>query len=110
MANDEFHKYALRYGKTDGVNIPLMPKDKYFAVGYNGRFGLLDVLEGNGEPVFEGRINIESLLSELSSKDKETVDSRVEDCIMKSYQNYRSHQSDPEGEYNPILEVLTDRT
>ena len=71
MENDEFVEVALRYGKTNGLNIPFMPENKFFVVGYNNKYGLLNVHEDRGEPYFEGRVNIETLLSELKSKHKE---------------------------------------
>lgn len=112
MIKDEFHMIPLRYGKTDGENIPYMPKDKYFAVGYNPKYGLIDVLEDNGDSFFEGRVNIEKVLSELQSVNRENVDSQVEDFIMKSYLNFWDYQNNPE-EYasppTPILEILTNR-
>jgi len=109
--SDQNHKNVLNYGKTDGTNIPFMPSDKYFSVGYNNIYGLIDVCEGNGDPVFEGRVGIEKLLLDLRSEPKERVDPKVEDLIMKSYNNYRDHQKNPkkhDSPRTPIMEVLTD--
>lgn len=110
MVNDEFHEHPLRYGKTDGANLPYMPKDKYFSVGYNPKYGLVDVLEDNGDPFFEGRVNIESKLSELESEDQEEVYSEVEDFIMEAYHNTWDYRINPKkyvSSPTPILEILT---
>ena len=124
MTNDEFHKVPLNYGKTDGENLPFMPKDKYFAVGYNDKYGLVDVKEGNGVSFFEGRINIENLLAKLQStsvlgevSDKsfpfvkqKIINSQVEDFIMEAYNNLWDYQTNPEKHVSPptpILEILS---
>ena len=54
----------------------------------------MNVHEDRGEPYFEGRVNIETLLSELESKHKE-VDQGVEDFIMKSYNNLWDYNKNP---------------
>jgi len=112
MVNDEKHEVPLRYGRTDGENLLFMPKGKFFSVGYNPRYGLVDVCEDNGDPFFEGRVNIKSLLSGLQSEDQKEVDSKVDDYIMRSYDNYMwNTHNRPEHHVNssePVLEVLTD--
>lgn len=108
MENDEYVKVALRYGRTNGLNIPYMTENKLFVVGYNSIYGLLNVHEDKGKPYFEGRVNIETLLSELKSKHKE-VDSGVEDFIMKSYNNLldynRNHKKYGNVPPKPIMSV-----
>ena len=110
MTGDELHKISLNYGKTNSSNLPHMPNDKYFAIGYNDRFGLVDVCEGDGTPFFEGRVNIESLLPKLRSQDPENLDSNVEKHIMEAYTNYWAHRINLR-EYtdkpSPMLEVLS---
>jgi len=111
MKNDAFHQIPLRYGKTDGENLPGMPKDKYFVVGYNGTYGLVDVCEGNGKPILRGemRTNIEGLLTTLGSLgDSDLIDSKVEDYIMDAYANSMGNQESGEGvdPSIPAMEVL----
>lgn len=90
---NQFHKYPLNYGKTDGENLSGMPKDHYFCVGYNdeGNVGFVDVLEGhgsNGTPVYEGKFGLGELLAELPERTEATarhVDDSVERVIMDKY-------------------------
>lgn len=107
----------LSYGKTDGKNIPYMPSDKLFMVGYNTKYGLLNVHESGNklgeQSYFKGRVNIENLLSKLPSKKGRETESRVYNYIMTSYMNLRNHQRNPERQKHntslvPILEVLVD--
>ena len=105
--NAESVKNPLRYGITDGNNIPFMPKGKSFCVGYNDKYGLINVHEDKGEPYFEGRINVEDLLPELQSKDQEEINERLEDYTMKPYLDSRKTPNSYNSE--PIMEVLTDK-
>ncbi|MEA3429942.1 MAG: hypothetical protein U9R08_01580 [Nanoarchaeota archaeon] len=106
MKNDQFHEIPLKYGKTDEVNFPDMPGNNYFCVGYNQKYGLVDVMEGDGNPVFEGRINIENLLSQNRLEKSQIVDSRVEDFVMSSYRNLREEQKNPYKRVDPSKPVL----
>lgn len=102
----------LNYGTTDGDNIPYMPEGKYFCVGYNPKYGLINVRKDRGEHYYEGRVNIEDLLSETQSRGQEEIDTRVEEYIMEAYHNSEKYRKSPE-KYNistePIMEVLTDK-
>jgi hypothetical protein len=109
MVREEFHAIPLRYGRTDGENLPLMTEGKFFAVGYNPKYGLVDVCEDNGDSFFEGRVNIESLLSRLRSMNQKETDSKVEEYIMESYHNWRNCQDNSDSSLKPTLEVLTYR-
>jgi len=100
-------------GKTDGANIPFMPSDKTFMMGYNSKHGLLNVYEnGPGENFyFKGRVNIENLLPKRPLKEDKETDSRVYNHIMTAYMNMRDYQRNPEKHSTPpepILEVLVD--
>lgn len=112
IPSDEYHETVLNYGRTDGNNLPRMPKDKYFSVGYNPTHGRVDVMESNGVPYFEGKVPIQGLLSKLKSEKQETINSEVEDFIMKSYHNYWDLQNSP-GKHisssTPVLKVLTNK-
>lgn len=114
MATDDLFKFLLKRGDTDGVNIPFIPEGKYFVVGYNDTYGLLDVCEkDNGEPYFEGRVNIESLLLETKSERREVINTKVYIYIMKSYTNfwnYRNNLEKYDALPTPILEVLTNKS
>ena len=108
MENDEHYDVPLRHGRTDGINLLSMEKNKLFAIGYNSKYGLVDVCEDDGVPYFEGRVNIENLLSENQSEDPRFLNSKVEDHIRSSYNNYQDNRDNPEySSPTPILEVLT---
>lgn len=111
MVGDDRHEHVLNYGITDGSNLAYMPHGKYFCVGYNNRFGLIDVMEGHGPdgtPGFEGRINIESLIEDAELGSDE-LNETVESYIMKAYGNMVKHRLNPEDDPDrPILNVLKD--
>ncbi|MCK4730754.1 MAG: hypothetical protein KAT28_05545 [Candidatus Aenigmarchaeota archaeon] len=110
MVRDDYQETVLNYGRTDGENLPGMPKGIGFSVGYNSRYGLVDVLVSGDVSFFEGRVNIEKLLSEYQSADKKEVNSQVEGFIMEAYNNLGDYQNNPEKHINPptpILEVLS---
>jgi len=115
MENEEFVKFPLSYGRTGETDIPFIPghisANKFFCVGYNSRYGLVNLHEDDGTPYFEGRINIESLLSEIQLEDRNEVNLQVESHIMDAYHNLFDYQNNPrkyEGvPPEPILEVLT---
>ena len=107
---EKAHIPSLMYGITDGKNLPFMQVGKNFSVGYNSRYGLVDVCEDNGAPFFEGRVNIENLLSKLQSESQRDVESQVKTHIMNSYNNLFDYQNNPQkysSPPTPILEVLT---
>ena len=110
MVNEQFHEIPLNYGRTDGENLPSMRNDKFFCVGYNQKYGLVDVCEDNGKPFFEGRVNIESLLSEIKLDSQKAVNSQVENSIMEAYNNSMDNQDISNryaGSSTPSLEILT---
>jgi hypothetical protein len=88
---NQYHKHVLNYGAPGGENLPNMPEDLYFGVGYNDNFGRLDVFEGHGPdgtPVFEGRVDIKDLLARLPERTEATAernDAIVEEVIMDAY-------------------------
>ena len=105
---DDFHEVALKYGRTSEELFPTLPQDKYFAVGYNKKFGLIDVHEDDGRPVFEGRINIEDFLASQPYKSGENLDTQVLSHIMKANDNYWAAKNNQEVDPNePILEIVT---
>lgn len=114
MTSDEYHEFEqLDFGRTNGTNLPGMTLNKLFDVAYNHRYGLVTVCEDNGELHFDGRVNIESLLSRIQSEDRKTIDKRVYGLIMESYSNLQDYRSNPENyESTPetIMEVLVDKT
>lgn len=81
----EPHTNPLNHGRTNGKNIPHMPDGKFFAVGYNSRYGLLDVCEDNGTPYLEGQVNIEKLLAYHQTQERRDANSIVDNHIMDSY-------------------------
>ncbi len=95
MVNYELVEFPLRWGRTNGSNIPYMTEGKLFVMGYNPRYGLLNVHEDRVEPYFEGRVNIETLLPELKLKHRE-VDSGVEKFIIESYNNLLDYNRNPD--------------
>lgn len=107
MVNDQLHQFVLEYGKTSSENLPEMPSGKYFCIGYNPRYGLVDVMEEDGEPFFEGRVNIERLLASIGNKEREIIDAKVEDYIMQAYANFLSSNRRELCSTAPQLEILT---
>ena len=111
MVKEEHYDIPLRYGRTDGVNVPNMIEGKFFTTGYNPKYGLMDVCEDNGEPIFEGRVNIERLLSETRLNGR-SLNLEVDQYIASSYNNLVDYATNPENYEicpDPILEVLTDK-
>jgi hypothetical protein len=90
---NQFHKYPLNYGRTDGMNLSGMPENQYFCVGYNDDVGMgfVDVLEGHGSdgtPVYEGKVDISGLLAGLPERNDATagrIDDAVEGAIMDDH-------------------------
>lgn len=112
MANHKAFKVQLRYGTTDGTNLPFIPGGRNFVIGYNSKYGLVRVTEGKGDVFFEGRVSIRGLLSRLQPGSQNEVNSQVEDFIMKSYHNFWDYQKHP-NQYDapptPMLEVLINK-
>tara|TARA_Y100000034_G_C6706605_1_gene311910 strand:- start:333 stop:683 length:351 start_codon:yes stop_codon:yes gene_type:complete len=112
MERTEAHTIPLKSGRTSKQVLPGMTEGKFYSIGYNSTYGLIDVCEDNGAPFFEGRVEIKGLLSKLDAKDQRTKDTMVEKHIMTSYANFESYQNDSDGPTEiptPILEVLTDK-
>ncbi len=110
MVRDDYQETVLNYGRTDGINLPGMPEGIGFSIDYNPKYGLVDVLVSGDVSFFEGRINIEKLLSEYQSATKDEVNSQVEGFIMEAYNNLGDSLNNPEKYVNPptpILEVLS---
>jgi hypothetical protein len=95
----------INYSGFDSKSLPFMPNNTCFSIGYNDKYGLVDVMGDksyNYEPYFEGRVNIEKLLEEKIPKDKK--ETKIEEQIMQAYYNYFDNNSDKSA---PKLEVLT---
>ena len=109
IPSEQYHEFVLNYGKTDEENLPDMLSDNYFCIGYNPIYGLVDVLKGNGIPVFEGRIDIGDLLAKIETDDRKEIDSQVENYIMEAYDNSMAdiNNSEKYDSSKPSLEVLT---
>ena len=118
IPEERAQKNVLNYGRTDGKNLPNVPVNKFFSVGYNQKYGLVDVIDGDGQgtdglSIFEGAINIEKLLAQLPQRTEETakqIDKTVETYIMDAYNNlwdYETNTPKYDTKPTPILEVLT---
>jgi len=91
--SNQFHKYPVNYGVTNGMNLSGMPDGQYFCVGYNdeGNVGFVDVLEGHGSdgtPIYEGKVDLGGALAELPKRTEANarqVDDSIESVIMDDY-------------------------
>jgi len=117
--NKEYHTYSTdNYGGLNSESLPNMPENTYHAIGFNDTYGLVDVIDEDTKPYFEGRIDITDLLKKLKFKDlkdkgpksKERVElsSNVEKYVMNAYDNWFYSQNNSEEDIkSPNLEVLT---
>lgn len=106
--------YTLDYGGFESESLPNMPKDTCYSIGFNDTYGLIDVIDDNHKPYFEGRIDITEFLKELKFEDIEDKrpDSKeivkispfVKNYIMEAYDNFWNSEKDISS---PTLEVLT---
>ena len=83
MKSDERIMIPLRYGRTDGTNLPHMTKGKLLTTGYNSTNGLVYVCEDNGKLHYEGIVNIEGELPKILTEEGVPNQDEVEQYVTK---------------------------
>ncbi|MBR9704770.1 hypothetical protein GOV12_05125 [Candidatus Pacearchaeota archaeon] len=101
---EEAHMIPLRYGRTDGENLPFMQVGKFFSIGYNPRYGLVDVCEDNGDPFFEGRVNIENELPRMLSKAGSPSPENVDQYLTNRTKIMKLESELAESEHDPMID------
>ena len=105
MTNSILYETALAWGSPGEKNPLDRPEnDKYSVIGYNAteNLGLVDVCEGDGTPILEGKVDLGDLLSGSQSEDPAERYSRVEEYIIQAYRNGMNDQDSDEDA--PVME------